>query len=158
MRATLVNFTRRRGSFGPPLLRNSVSATICCNPGCYQHVSLCPGILFMSCWYLWVPRVIWHAPRHPSLRAEAVQPAARVCANDAQSRACWPAEATLVYVYVEAGPPSPCFASFEGVSVTNPLFHNRWKPMLACPGQPWTVKCVLVFYLYLICHLSILSL
>ena len=56
----------------------------------------------------------------------------------------WPAEATLVYVLcrgpTRAGPPSPCFASFEGVAPADPLFHNRWKPMLACPGQPWTVK------------------
>ena len=50
----------------------------------------------------------------------------------------WLAEATLVYVLcrgpTKAGPPSPCFASFEGVApavLSIPLFHARVS---------WTVK------------------
>ena len=44
------------------------SPLFCCV--CVARVpGLCPGILFMSCWYLWLPRVVWHAPRHPKCMA-----------------------------------------------------------------------------------------
>ena len=93
------------------------SPLFCCV--CVARVpGLCPGILFMSFWYLWLPGCLACAKTpevYVCLRAEAAQPATRVCANDAQS-----AEATLVYVLcrgpTRAGHPSPCFASFEGVA------------------------------------------
>ena len=121
------------------------SPLFCCV--CVARVpGLSPGILFMSCWYLMVPRVVGHAPRHPKCMPPCGVLPECVPMMPSQELG-WLAVATLVYVLcrgpTRAGPPSPCFASFEGVApavLPILLFHNRWKPMLACPMQPWTVK------------------
>ena len=63
----------------------------------------------------------------------------------------WLAEATLVYVLcrgpTRAGPPSPCFASFEGVppavlpiSLYSTIGGSLATLACTCPGQPWTVN------------------
>ena len=90
-----------------------------------------------------VPRVeCWPCVKTPEVYA-SVRSAARVCANDAQSRAWLACGGHTCYVVCRGTTrASPCFASYEGVApavLPILLFHNRWKPTLACPGQPWTV-------------------
>ena len=82
--------------------------------------------------------------RSVCFRAEAAQPAARVCANDAQSRAwlaCGGHTCLCFMSRADQGwsPPSPCFASFEGVApAVLPILYSTigGSPCSRVQGNP----------------------